>query len=1348
MQAEEQPKPAVRTKPIFRFKPSAKVAITVASEPETSEYTAGEQTSDITTLTRAPVDPAPAPSAAPTVKPVAKAPKKVAVAAPAPAPAPAPKEVAEVQKAPIDISKYDEPLQEIALDILGTEHDNPYKKASTFPLHTRLGFQKQILKVYSDFIKIPEHGKELDFDACKKLGVGAQQEIQLYEYQKFVREYIRQASPYRGLLVYHGLGSGKTCSAIAAAEALFSVSNKKIIVMTPFSLRDNFIREVSSCGFRHYRLQNFWVKLDGSNPLIKVFAKEVLNLPAEFANKATDIWVPDFKQEPNFSSLDDSDRQQIQKQLVAQITSRIEFINYNGITASRLKEIACRPADAAGYGYFDNKVIVVDEIHNLTRLMQGTIEPYLTSIPGLRRKVQLEPVTYGRWEPALCKKATDPRRPYLTNYKRGYLLYRLLAGARNSKIIGLSGTPLINFPEEIAILVNLLGGYIHTANFTVGQGQAQSADAARKLIKDILLQNPFVDFEEVELLGMNVSVTFTLLPEGMKKVTSADGVGVQRLAPGVATPSIKEVMDKVLATLAESGIRPVRPAEIKSEALLPPVGKEFREYFLNADGTTLVNDMVLRKRLQGLISYYRGSKKELMPTVTVDTVVRVPFTPYAQAQYSRVRSEELKKQLEKKKKKSGDELAAAGVSGKMGNLWAELYDLAKMQSSNSYRMFSRQGCNFAFPEGIVRPRPTNQDDIMDELGREDDTLDMDGDGFPSPNDLALPPATEGEAEDAAAAAAEDAKIDESAKEAAQEEARAEGDEDEAEEIAKEGESVLIAEQAPVPAEPIAAAASSAGPAAAASLALAVAGEEKKTLSLANAKRAERAKLQEQCKRGLAPGEKYLVATERAKECLRTFASPKLRLYDPSKSIAAESKAGTPIDPTRLQKYSPKYAAILERILNAPGSSLVYSQFLDMEGIGIFTTVLRINEFEPIVIELGESGMRFSAATIASLKKGSKVNRYLSFTGTVKREVRSMALRVFNARFSEGNFIELPPDMSEVLVSAGFTGNLHGELCRVFCITSAGAEGLSLRNVRRVHIMDPYWNHVRTDQVKGRAVRICSHIDLEYNADPALNERTVEVFTYCSTFDPQALLHPSGDGGFPQIDQTILNGDGIKPTEAAELGFPVPAGITDYVMTSDEYLLQLSERKKKLLQNIQDLMKTSAVDCQINQYENEEDGLGCISIAGNTSQYAYHPNIVKDIAETSTTFKETVAAPATSFAAPAPAAGPASGPTSFAPAAATSFAAGPTSFAPAAAGPTSFAPAAAGPTSFAAKPSNLISYEIRVNKVDYLAIAKLEKGQSQPLQYDIYARGDIHRIKKLGITLADDKGLPTANIMFI
>ena len=137
------------------------------------------------------------------------------------------------------LQKYDEELQEFGIEVLGSEYENPYGDkalAPVYPLQTRMGFQKQILKVFQRFMKPMEDiGKEPDFDACKKMSLTAQQQVEMYEYQKFVREYIRQASPYRGILVYHGLGSGKTCTAIAAAEALLSVSRKKIIVMTPSS---------------------------------------------------------------------------------------------------------------------------------------------------------------------------------------------------------------------------------------------------------------------------------------------------------------------------------------------------------------------------------------------------------------------------------------------------------------------------------------------------------------------------------------------------------------------------------------------------------------------------------------------------------------------------------------------------------------------------------------------------------------------------------------------------------------------------------------------------------------------------------------------------------------------------------------------------------------------------------------------------------------------------------------------------------------------------------------------------------------------------------------------------------
>jgi hypothetical protein len=467
-----------------------------------------------------------------------------------------------------------------------------------------------------------------------------------------------------------------------------------------------------------------------------------------------------------------------------------------------------------------------------------------------------------------------------------------------------------------------------------------------------------------------------------------------------------------------------------------------------------------------------------------------------------------------------------------------------------------------------------------------------------------------------------------------------------------------------------------------------------------------------------PNEKYEVATKRSKDCLRMFASQKLRLFPPGQRAQERLKEGGQPDPERLMKYSPKFAAILRKILEAPGSSLVYSQFLDMEGIGIFSVVLDINDFHRIDIQVDESGkMRFGPSSIANLKKGPGVNRYLTFTGSrssSNTNVRNTALKLFNARYSDGRFIDLPPEMSEALVEAGFTGNLKGELCRVFCITSAGAEGLSLRNVRRVHIMEPFWNHVRTDQVKGRAVRICSHIDLEYSSDPLLNERTVEVYTYCSVYDPQAILKPDGSTGFPRVDQTILNTDGLRADEAKALGFDVPPGATDYVVTSDQYLNQLSERKKKILQSIQDLMKTNAVDCKINMYENGDDGLGCIKLPGTPQQYAIHPNLKKDIAETSTQFPdeevmvEAQAQPAEPQAAQA-----------------------------------SEAVQIAQP-----KPKTkrtIKAREIIVDKVPYIAVPMIPKGQIHPLTYSLYARGDLSMVKRVGISLADSDGNPTADI---
>ena len=42
---------------------------------------------------------------------------------------------------------------------------------------------------------------------------------------------------------------------------------------------------------------------------------------------------------------------------------------------------------------------------------------------------------------------------------------------------------------------------------------------------------------------------------------------------------------------------------------------------------------------------------------------------------------------------------------------------------------------------------------------------------------------------------------------------------------------------------------------------------------------------------------------------------------------------------RLAKFSPKYAEIIKHLSACPGNAFVYSQFREMEGIGIFSKAL-------------------------------------------------------------------------------------------------------------------------------------------------------------------------------------------------------------------------------------------------------------------------------------------------------------------------------------------------------------------------------------------------------------------------
>ena len=148
----------------------------------------------------------------------------------------------------------------------------------------------------------------MKYDSCNKNNKNnknnKKKSFEFSPIQKFIRDYLGYKSPYRGLLLYHGLGSGKTCASIAVSENLKDTRN--IVIMLPASLIDNFKSDgLKKCGNKSYQTLN--------------------------GNKL--------------------------------INEKYTFVSYNSSTA--VKQIE-------NIGSLNNKVIIVDEVHNLvSKMMTG-----------------------------------------------------------------------------------------------------------------------------------------------------------------------------------------------------------------------------------------------------------------------------------------------------------------------------------------------------------------------------------------------------------------------------------------------------------------------------------------------------------------------------------------------------------------------------------------------------------------------------------------------------------------------------------------------------------------------------------------------------------------------------------------------------------------------------------------------------------------------------------------------------------------------------------------------------------------------------------------------------------------
>lgn len=240
--------------------------------------------------------------------------------------------------------------------------------------------------------------------------------------------------------------------------------------------------------------------------------------------------------------------------------------------------------------------------------------------------------------------------------------------------------------------------------------------------------------------------------------------------------------------------------------------------------------------------------------------------------------------------------------------------------------------------------------------------------------------------------------------------------------------------------------------------------------------------------------------------------------------------GRIFSPENIGKYSVKIQKICEMIKKTKGIILIYSQWIDAGLV-------------PMALALEEMGFtRYGTESYTrSLFKDVPTEAIDAVTMKTKKEMDSETSLFQPAKYMmiTGDVVFSPNNEGD-LKYLNLPKNKNGEFVKVVLISKAAGEGVDFKNIRQIHVMEPWFNMNRIEQVIGRGVRNLSHCNLPFE------ERNVEIY-----------LHGTLSGG-----SSILAETGEKET-------------------ADLYIYRLAEQKSIKIGKVTRLIKETAVDCVLN-----------------------------------------------------------------------------------------------------------------------------------------------------------------------
>jgi len=489
-----------------------------------------------------------------------------------------------------------------------------------YVLPNRKAFADAITRILLKYRKVTSDAEDGDVDLCLARGTSARE---LLPHQKIVRDYMSMETPYRGILLYHGLGSGKTCSSIAVAESL--LTNKKVFVLLPASLESNYRGELRKCGDPVYAFDQHWRQQNLSDETRPIAKK--LGLSDGFLDRTGYFFTSVPGEEPNYSNLSKVAQQVIGQQIDDLLEQRFTFIRYNGLSSANIGKYV--PPD--GSNPYDGSVVIIDEVHNFISRIANSSD--------IARK-----------------------------------LYDLLYTAKDCKVVALSGTPVINRPHEIAFLMNLLRGPIERIVIPVKAIPTWDEERMTSLLREV------PDVDTIEFNSVKKYILVTRNPPHFRSVYNdkGDRIAVQYKKDLPFTPIAADWVNtwKSKFELDAGGAEvAVERVSVESLTCLPTEFDEFASLFL--DGLSLKNPLLFQRRIQGLVSYFKGADERMLPRrIDIEkTLEEVPMSSEQFNYYLGIRFEELKQDARRKRNPMRDEDS----------------------EMKTFRVNSRLACNYVVP---------------------------------------------------------------------------------------------------------------------------------------------------------------------------------------------------------------------------------------------------------------------------------------------------------------------------------------------------------------------------------------------------------------------------------------------------------------------------------------------------------------------------------------------------------------------------------------------------------------------------------------------------------------------------